>query len=118
MTGTADNSYFEDKKGQVNEYALVAFGVDIESRHGKARELSELLAFADELAKNRCQHLVKKAFYDSNSCCCTFTFADEIDRFDIEAHIVLDAASRTISQFEWFGMIKHGEAKRDQDQDS
>lgn len=118
MDDAAGKLKFVEKKGQVNECSLVACGVEIESRHGIARELSELLAFADELAKTPCEHLVKSAYYDSNSSCCTFAFTQPIDEYGIEAAIILEAANNTISQFDWFNSIKHGAAMRDRDQDS
>ena len=68
------NPWFEEKASQIDSPSMHAFGISITTRHSKARELAELLMFAQEAAQSNVNHLVEAAFYDSNSQCCTFEF--------------------------------------------
>lgn len=102
--------WFDDKVAQVNVSAVTAFDVELFSRHSNARELSEMLAFANLAARRRLQHHVKSVFYDTNSNCCSFTFNSRIREGDAIEQDLLEAATETISQFEWFGVVHHGGA--------
>ena len=113
-----ENSYFDEKAQQVSVHSLTAFGISITSRYAKARELAELLAFAEHSARFGVHKLVKEAFYDSKACLCTFEFTSEIGEYSTEAMLILEAARETVGQFDWFGYIEHGGPSRDLDQDS
>lgn len=115
---TTNDDYFGEKSQQVSIYGMTAFGIDISSRYAKARELAELLAFAEHAARYGVHKLIEEAFYDSKACLCTFEFACEVDEFGVDATLIRQAAQETISQFELFGIVGHGGSSRDLDQDS
>ncbi|KQU80435.1 hypothetical protein ASC98_17735 [Rhizobacter sp. Root1238] len=81
---------------------MEAFGITISSRYGRFDELIELLLFAQAAAEAAVAHYVKEAFYDSQSCTCSF----ELDRTVIlgsEIEMTLrSCAHNTVSQFVWF----------------
>lgn len=65
------NNWFDEKSPQINIPSMIAFGINVMTRHAKAHEMAELLMFSLEAAKSNVNTLVEEAFYDSNSCCCT-----------------------------------------------
>lgn len=87
----------------------------IESRHDKANELAELNSFVDAAIEAELDMFVATAFYDSNSCCCSFTFRMGLRENEEAAQELLSLAKETISQFEWFGTIYHGNGFGDSD---
>ncbi|MDR2213070.1 MAG: hypothetical protein LBE21_05525 [Pseudomonadales bacterium] len=95
-------------KNEIDTSSMTALGINICSRHGKAKELAELLLFADAAAKANVHQLVERAFYDSNSCCCTFEFKSPLEYGSNNERTLLKIATKTIEQFEWFGTIHHG----------
>lgn len=103
-----DNPWFEDKRTQIDVTGMHAFGIPISTRHGKARELAELLQFAEEAAKANVNSYVQAAHYDSNSDCCSFTLDRAVQQHSTIAEALLTAALKTITQFEWFGVVQHG----------
>ncbi|WP_186005912.1 hypothetical protein [Pseudomonas congelans] len=94
--------------GEVSVGSMTANGIDISTRHGKANELAEMLSFCVAIAKVGLQRRVESLFYDSNSCCCTFELCPSVEQFDDVADEIEGIALKTIGQFEWFGIIKHG----------
>lgn len=100
-----ESPWFHEKSEQVSVSALTAFGIRLESRYGIARELAELLLFADAAAAAGVNLCVAHAFYDSKSCCCALSLR-EMDAGQAQA--VFDAAMATLSQFEWDGTVFHG----------
>ena len=94
--------------GEVSVDSLKAFGILIDTRHGKAAELAEMLNFCVAIAKKGLQSRVTSLFYDSNSCCCTFELCPSIEESDAVATEIRTVALSTIGQFEWFGVINHG----------
>ncbi|MDD1016862.1 hypothetical protein [Pseudomonas rubra] len=94
--------------GEVSVDALKAFGISIDTRHGKAGELAEMLNFCVAIEKKRLQNRVISLFYDSNSYCCTFELCPSVEEFDEVATEIRNTALATIGQFEWFGVINHG----------
>lgn len=102
------NTWFEEKSPQLDVDGMNAFGIAISTRHGKAHELAELIMFAKEAAAANVNHLVIEAHYDSNSCCCTFTFSPALQRYSQQEEALRLAALKTIGQFEWFGCVEHG----------
>jgi hypothetical protein len=94
--------------GEVSVDSMTAHGIDISTRHGKANELAEMLSFCVAIAKTGLQNRVMSLFYDSNSCCCTFELCPSIEQFDDVADEIEQVALKTIGQFEWFGIIRHG----------
>jgi hypothetical protein len=102
------NPWFEEKAQQINVPSMMAFGIKVTTRHARAHEMAELLMFAREIAKSNSNILVEEAFYDSNSDCCAFKFTKSVEQFSDEGRSLLIAATKTISQFEWFGIVHHG----------
>ena len=102
------SKWHEDTKGQVSVSSMTAFGIPISSRHGKARELAELLLFASACARDGVEGLVKDATYDSGDCCCRFVLDGAVTQGSVQEAFLLDAAMETIGQFEWFRTIHHG----------
>lgn len=102
------NPWFEEKARQIDPPSMLAFGILIYSRHAQARELVELLRFAEEAAKANVNILVEEAFYDSGACCCSFKLRESVQDSPTEADAIFAAAMKTISQFEWNGAVFHG----------
>jgi hypothetical protein len=100
--------YFGEKSPQVEPGLLIAFGVEISSRHSRADELIELLRFAERIADRKVSQYVKKAFYDSKGNLCSLELDPSVQEGDAVASEILDAATEFISQFDWFGMPTHG----------
>lgn len=105
--------WFDEKTAQVDVSSITAFGIPLITRHAKARELAEMLAFANLAARRDLAHHLKEVFYDSNSCCCSFKFHGRLNIGDTAERELLEAAKETISQFEWFGSIHHGAGTAD-----
>jgi len=100
--------WFDEKASQVDVGKVIAFDIPLISRYSKARELAEMLLFANLAAGRDIAHHLKEVFYDSNSCCCSFAFKGRLALGDTAERELLAAAEETISQFEWFGTIYHG----------
>ncbi|WFF40411.1 hypothetical protein EVC62_02230 [Salinicola endophyticus] len=94
--------------GTVNHSDLVACGVRLSSRHGLAWEMRDLLAFAVALKERGVEHLVESAWYDSNSNCCYIEIAERW-KDDMGLWAVEEAAKIGLTQYEWNGVIQHGE---------
>ncbi len=94
----------------------MAFGIELYSRYGWACELCEMLNFAEKLAKENVHHLVESVFYDSKAQVCSFKFAPSVTKGGDVAEIIEAAAEATIRQFEFFGVIGHGEPMEDFDE--
>lgn len=95
------NPLFDEKAEQVSPNILIAFGITLHSRYGKAMELSQMLDFASSVAWVGHEKLVKELFYDSKACLCTFEFTHKIkigEPIEIE---LLSIAKKTIGQFMW-----------------
>lgn len=101
--------YFAEKAGQVEPETLTAFGITISSRYGKADELIEMLSFCRMAALEHIEHFVKEVFYDSKACVCSFKLDRTVTSGDAIASHVHAIAKKTISQFELFGYIDHGD---------
>ena len=78
------------------------------SRRGLPNEEAELAAFADAVMKADLDTYFKEVMYDSNSNCCYFTFNIDLSPSDPDAKTLLAIATKTLTQFEWFGSIHHG----------
>lgn len=107
------NNWFDEKSPQINIPSMIAFGINVMTRHAKAHEMAELLMFSLETAKSNVNTLVEEAFYDSNSCCCTFKFVKPLEQYSKDEQALFNAAMKTISQFEWFGSVYHGKDSQD-----
>ncbi|MBV5309482.1 GIY-YIG nuclease family protein [Chromatium okenii] len=88
-------------------------GITIVSRHDSEREITEMINFSESAYQQSLASYVYSLFYDSNSCCCNFEFANEVEQFGYIADDILEIALETISQFEWFGQIQHGKPLTD-----
>jgi len=97
--------WFEEKAEQVSPAHVVAFGIELVSRHGKASELREMLAFAEAVAARQAERYVSKVFYDSAANLCTFELVEVVQQFDPVGRVLWEAADSTIEQFELFGVI-------------
>lgn len=83
-------------------------GIYAYSRHGLPHEEAELDEFVQAVKVADLQMFVEEAFYDSNSNCCAFKFRYGLTESEDVANQLLEIASNTLSQFEWFGLIHHG----------
>ena len=95
--------------GEVSVDAMTVFGIEISTRHGKAYELAEMINFCVALERRGLKRKVVSVFYDSNSCCCSFEISRSVERYGDSEQGIFEAAKETISQFDWFGTVKHGE---------
>lgn len=91
-----------------NNDAQTAYEIVILSRYGIEREIKEMDNFSEAADQRSLAPYVRSLFYDSNSCCCNFELADEVEPYGHIANELLEIALETISQFEWFGQIQHG----------
>ena len=62
--------WFGDKARQVDLASLIAFGIDVSSRYGKAEELREILKFTESLAVSGCEGFVSCVTYDGEIDTC------------------------------------------------
>lgn len=100
--------YFEEKSHQVTPGSLLAFGVDISSRYGKANEIIEMINFSRIAAQNEVAHYIKNVFYDSKANYCTIELNESVKNCDPVAIALKQAALESIGQFDWFGSVEHG----------
>lgn len=103
-------SYFGEKSHQLSTGSLEAFGISLCSRYAKADEMIQMLSFAELVAQQGLHHLVSEAFYDSGSCCCTFTLKPDVDPLSAVGEQIKECALATIGQFDWEGSVLHGNA--------
>lgn len=82
--------------------------IELISRHNIESEESELSEFAKAIHSENLHPFVVSAFYDSNSCCCSFELAKEVEEYSSLESAIKAVALSTISQFEWHGCIEHG----------
>jgi hypothetical protein len=95
----------------------VVYGIVISSRNGNECEIKEMIDFAETAHQQSLAPYIRSLFYDSNSCCCNFELADEVnpyDPYDPISDYLLEIALETISQFEWCGYIQHGKPLNEQ----
>lgn len=101
--------YFEEKAADLNVERLVAFGITLESRYGKARELRELLHFAELVADARLHPFVISAHYDSKSFICQFDLHPGVVPGSSVERELREAAGLAVSQFIWLDdCVHHG----------
>ncbi len=84
------------------------YGINITSRHDHDGEMKQMVNFVEAAHQRSLTPYVHSLFYDSNSCCCNFELADEVEQYGPIANELLEIALETIGQFEWFGQIQHG----------
>lgn len=84
------------------------YGINITSRDDHDGEMEQMVSFAEAAHQRSLTPYVRSLFYDSNSCCCYFELADEVEQYGAIANDLLEIALETIGQFEWFGQIQHG----------
>ena len=90
-------------ENQIEPTSLNAFGIELESRDGRAREIVELVEFASMCAERKVAHLVKRATYDSDETLCFVECQSSIDEQQFAAGVILNAAKETLARFSWFG---------------
>ncbi len=96
-----------DSKNQLSVGSLTAFGISISSRYSRATEMIEMLQFCQGLAVEGLEGAVGEVFYDSKSDICNFVLNFD-DRYSDLEKAILEVAKKTVSQFEWHGVVKHG----------
>ena len=99
--------------GEIPEHEIIAI-----SRDGIDLEIQEMQDFATKAKENGLDSFVQELFYDSNSGCCQFKFSGDIHAHDQLSNELLSIALETVSQFEWYGSIQHGNFIRDTDDPS
>lgn len=82
--------------------------IKLSSRHGNENKENELRNFSDRLDTEGLTAFVQEAFYDSNSRICSFTFSGNFQLSDELAQRIYAIAEDTISQFDWFNSVRHG----------
>ncbi|MDE4538040.1 hypothetical protein GIB19_12510 [Pseudomonas sp. ITEM 17296] len=95
-------------EGEVSVDSMTVFGIVIDTRHGKAYELAEMINFCVVAVGAGLQRRVESLFYDSNDCCCRIRLKPPVPGYDDVDRILKTVALHTISQFEWDGVIEHG----------
>ena len=93
------SGWFREKGQQVTPATIVAFGIPIQSRYGKAREIVEMLEFAKLAAESGIAGYVSSVFYDSNSCCCEIELNEGAERQAIVLNAIYECADQTLSQY-------------------
>lgn len=91
---------FSEKGAQVKPGSLVAFGIPIDSRYGKADEIVRMLMFSNVAARMGVAAFIAGVFYDSKSCCCTIELKEEASRQPEVQSIVELCGDSTLSLFE------------------
>lgn len=91
--------YFDEKSCQVEPFTLVAFGITICSRYGKADEIIEMLACCRRLAEGSLSQYVKELFYDSKGCTCRIICIDSIVPDTPIANAIHSIAEQSFAQF-------------------
>lgn len=110
-----ESPWFDEKSEQVTVSGFHAFGIRLDSRYGVARELAELLLFADLAATSGANLHVDHVFYNSKTCCCEFELRSGVDYHSPEGQKVFTAAMQTLSQFDWAGHVFHGKDAPDEE---
>lgn len=98
----------------MSEHSVSSF--NFYSRRGVPSQEAELAAFAAAVRKDGLDIFIELALYDSSSDCCTFTFIDGVGPYDEISEKILAIATQTITQFEWFGTIHHGNGYSEEDE--
>jgi hypothetical protein len=102
-------SWFDEKTHQLNTDTVTAFGIRLYSRYAKAREMIEMIAFAQAATNANVDQFVSSLFYDSKAGLCNFTLSPSLEHAGEPAkQALLAAAIETITQFVWEGGIHHG----------
>lgn len=69
MDGIKDFAgWFSEKGSQIEPSCMVAFGIKIQSRYGKAYEIIEMIQFATRAAEFGVASYIDSVFFDSKSC--------------------------------------------------
>lgn len=100
--------FFGEKSIQIEPCEIMAFGIRLSSRYGKADEIIEMIKFAKSAAMCDVAYCVKAVSYDSQSQCCFFTLAPSVDPYGELAGKIHSVAEKTIRQFDLFNMVYYG----------
>lgn len=84
----------------LHHYKMTAYGVELHSLRGDAREMAQMLRFANLLAHSGATQSVRSVLYDSAKKCVLFLFNESIQD-TAQQHCVFDAAGKTLSRFVW-----------------
>lgn len=95
----------EDGRVTNTEYLTRIRGIEIVSRKGIESEVVEMVEFCELVFEAGLAVFIVSLFYDSNSNVCSFKFESPIDQYGDLSRSILAIASKSISQFEWFGVI-------------
>jgi hypothetical protein len=96
------------KQSAASDHQVPYYGINVTSRHDHEAEMKEMVNFVESAHQQSLAPYVRSLFYDSNSCCCYFELADEVEPYGPIANELLEIALETIGQFEWFGKVQHG----------
>jgi len=107
------NNWFEEKVSQIDTEELKAFGIKLWTRYGSAREMWEMLQFAQGVAEAQSERFVREVFYDSKADLCSFTLDSSVEKDGPVDLALLAVAKNTVSQFEWHGVVHHGKPMSD-----
>lgn len=88
---------------------MTPYGIPIDSRYNDPKELTEMRSFAAHAAAANVQGVIDWVSYDSGSQLCTITLRNPELLDQAPGLAVLQCARKTISQFEWGGVIYHGD---------
>lgn len=108
--------YFAEKAHQISNESMLAFGVPVLTRYGRASEMAEMLMFMQYAAARGLHTLVKEVFYDSQACVCTIELHDPQGYLSQSGLALRECAQRAIRQFDWDGTIGHGASLLDSDE--
>jgi hypothetical protein len=112
-TGNSRALFFDEKSIQVEPSSLTAFGVDINSRYGKASELCEMLQFMQDIALNGAGHYIKSIFYDSKAALCFIEVHEDLVEQDDALTVIYDIAKKYICPFSIMNLEYYGEEPED-----
>ena len=102
-------SWFCEKGTQVKPSRLVAFGIPIDSRYGKATEIRCMLAFVERAALTGVARYIASVFYDSKACICGYELRGTAFRQPAVLETIRECALMTLPQFEDHeGICRHG----------
>lgn len=104
--------WFCDKPYQIDVHTIKAFGIEIMSRYGVAKEVIQMLGFCEALAEYGLSDFVEGCFYDGQSQCCVVTLHDEGPEHNGGPawqfiHEIARIASMHLTQYDIEGIVGH-----------
>lgn len=107
-----NKDWFKEKPYQVDICSFRAFGIELMSRYGVAKEMVEMLRFCEAVAKEGLHEFIENCFYDGQSQVCKIVIEDEEDPDGCPGRQfkpqIAAIAENYITQFEIDGHVGHG----------